>query len=599
MPVIDRRNLRFTLYELLEAHALTTRERYAEHSRETFDAALDLALEISEKYFVPHNREADLNEPHLVDGRVQTIPAVKIALEAFREAGFFSAHASLEHGGMGLPNVVAQAAQAMFVGANPGTGAYAFLTIAAGNLLEAFGTDNQKTRYLEPMRSGRWFGTMALSEPQAGSSLADIMTRAEQLDDGSYRVTGSKMWISAGEHELSENIVHLVLARLKDAPAGVKGISLFIVPRYRASRLEPSTLEHNDVNLAGLLHKMGYRGTTSTVLNFGERGDCRAELVGEPNKGLSMMFHMMNEARIGVGMGAAMLAYQGFLYSLNYARERGQGRLPSSKNPLEPPVKIIQHADVKRMLLAQKTIAEGSFALGLYCSKLVDDQLTADEVTQRDAGLLLDILTPIMKAWASHYGLEANAHAIQILGGYGYTREYPVEQFYRDNRLNPIHEGTNGIQGIDLLGRKVTQFDGASLKLLEREIECAIEEAKSVASTLERANELEAALGVVRETTAIMLEKRAEVGADAFLANSWHYLEFLGHLVIAWMWLRQATVAAQALETNPSGANASFYTGKLHACQYFYRYELPKLAHWGQLLRGLDTTTITMKDEWF
>jgi alkylation response protein AidB-like acyl-CoA dehydrogenase len=601
MPVIDRRNLRFTLYELLGAHALTGRERYAEHSRETFDAALDLALEISEKYFVPHNREADLNEPHVVDGRVQTIPAVKIALGAFRDAGFFSAHASLEQGGMGLPNVVSQAAQAMFIGANPGTGAYAFLTIAAGNLLEAFGTDVQKTRHLGPMRSGRWFGTMALSEPQAGSSLADITTRAEQLDDGSYRVTGSKMWISAGEHELSENIVHLVLARLKDAPAGVKGISLFIVPRYRAanSSLEHPVFEHNDVNLGGLLHKMGYRGTTSTVLNFGERGDCHAELIGEPNKGLSMMFHMMNEARIGVGMGAAMLAYQGFLYSLKYARERGQGRLPSSKNPLEPPVKIIQHADVKRMLLAQKTIAEGSFALGLYCSKLVDDQLTADEPARREAGLLLDILTPIMKAWASHYGLEANAHAIQILGGYGYTREYPVEQFYRDNRLNPIHEGTNGIQGIDLLGRKVTQFEGASLKLLEREIEHAIEDAKSVAATLERANELEAALTVARETTAIMISQRAEVGADAFLANSWHYLELMGHLVIAWMWLQQATVAARALETNPAGADAAFYAGKLHTCQYFYRYELPKLAHWGQLLRALDTTTITMKDEWF
>jgi Acetyl-CoA dehydrogenase C-terminal like/Acyl-CoA dehydrogenase, C-terminal domain len=254
---------------------------------------------------------------------------------------------------------------------------------------------------------------------------------------------------------------------------------------------------------------------------------------------------------------------------------------------------------VKRMLLAQKTIAEGSFALGLYCAKLVDDQRTATEPARREAGLLLDILTPIMKAWASHFGLEANSHAIQILGGYGYTREYPVEQFYRDNRLNPIHEGTNGIQGIDLLGRKVTQFDGASLQLLEREIERAIADAKSVPATLERANELEAALNVARETTAIMLEKRAQVGADAFLANSWHYLEMMGHLVIGWMWLRQATVAARALETSPSGAGAAFYAGKLHACQYFYRYELPKLAHWGQLLRVLDTTTITMQDEWF
>lgn len=596
MPVMDRRNLRFTLYELLQAEALTRRQRFAEHSRETFEAALDLALEISERHFASHNREADLHEPHVVNGRVETIPAVRIALDAFREAGFFSAHASLERGGMGLPNLIHQAAQAMFVGANPGTGAYAFLTIAAGNLIETFGTDAQKSRYLEPMLAGRWFGTMALSEPQAGSSLADITTRAERLEDGSYRVTGSKIWISAGEHELSENIVHLVLARLPGAPAGVKGISLLIVPRYRP---EGNELVHNDVNLGGLLHKMGCRGTTSTVLNFGERGDCRAELVGEAHQGLSMMFSMMNEARIGVGLGAAMLAYQGYLYSLQYARERAQGRLPSSRNPTEDPVKIIRHADVKRMLLAQKTIAEGSLALGLYCSSLVDDQRTGDETTRREAGLLLDILTPIMKAWASHYGLEANAHAIQILGGYGYTREYPVEQFYRDNRLNPIHEGTNGIQGIDLLGRKLTQFDGASLALLEREIEGAIADARLQPSTVDRANELEDALRVARETTAAMLEQRAALGADAFLANSWHYLEMIGHLVIGWIWLRQATVAARALQANPSDADVAFYAGKLHACQYFYRYELPKLAHWGRLLRAMDATTLEMREAWF
>ncbi len=596
MPVMDRRNLRFTLFELLNAEALTRREQFSQHSRETFEAALELALEISEKYFATHARESDLNEPRVVNGRVETIPAIQAALVAFREAGFFSAHASLEEGGMGLPNLISQAAQAMFVGANPGTGAYAFLTIAAGNLIETFGTDAQKSRYLEPMRAGRWFGTMALSEPQAGSSLADITTRAEALQDGSYRVTGSKMWISAGEHELSENIVHLVLARLKDAPAGVKGISLLIVPRYRPNG---AALEPNDVNLGGLLHKMGYRGTTSTVLNFGEGGDCRAELVGEAHKGLSMMFQMMNEARIGVGMGAAMLAYQGYLYSLQYARERAQGRSPSSKNPLEPAVKIVRHADVKRMLLAQKSIAEGSFALGLYCAQLVDDQRTGNETARREAGLLLDILTPIMKAWASHYGLEANSHAIQILGGYGYTREYPVEQFYRDNRLNPIHEGTNGVQGIDLLGRKISQFDGESLKLLEREIERAIRDAKLQPATKDRAEELETALGVAKETTAAMLSARDSVGADAFLANAWHYLELMGHLVIGWIWLQQATVAARAIQMQPSDSDADFYAGKLHTCRYFFRHELPKLAHWGRLLRAMDATTLEMREEWF
>jgi butyryl-CoA dehydrogenase len=597
MPVKDRRNLQFTLFEWLGANELPTRPAFADHSRETFDATLELAQELAEKHFAPHNREADLNEPHLVNGRVHTIPAVKTALEAFRQAGFFSAHAPTESGGMQLPNLIAQAAQSIFVGANPGTSAYAFLTIAAGNLLMSFGTPDQKARYLTPMLEGRWFGTMALSEPQAGSSLADITTRAEQLDDGSYHITGSKMWISAGEHELSENIVHFTLARLKDAPAGVKGISLFIVPRYR---LEAAKLVHNDVNLGGLLHKMGYRGTTSTVLNFGEYGDCRAELIGEPHKGLAYMFQMMNEARIGVGMGAAMMAYQGYLYSLNYARERAQGRLPSSKNPTDPPVRIIEHADVKRMLLSQKAIVEGSFGLGLYCARLMDDSHTLEsETARREAGLLLDILTPIMKAWVSHYGLEANSHAIQILGGYGYTREYPVEQHYRDNRLNPIHEGTNGIQGIDLLGRKITQFEGASWRLLEREIERTIQQARMQLGTLERAGELEHALGVVRETTTALLTRRADAGLDAFLANSWHYLEMLGHLVIGWVWLQQAVIAASALQANPSSADVAFYTGKLQTCRYFYRYELPKLAHWGTLLNAMDRTTLEMRDEWY
>jgi butyryl-CoA dehydrogenase len=404
MPILNRRNLRFVLYELLEATNLCARERFSEHSLGTFEAALDVALEIAEKYFAPHNREADIHEPHILGGKVVLIPEVKIALEKFRDAGFFAAHGDFGMGGMQLPSVIALACQCIFLTANPATAAYPFLTIAAGNLLSSFGSEAQKTEFLGKMLEGRWFGTMALSEPQAGSSLADILTRAEPQADGTYRIVGSKMWISAGEHELSENIVHFVLARVSGAPAGVKGISLFIVPRYRNQN---GTLEHNDVNLAGLLHKMGYRGTTSTVLSFGERGDCHGYLIGEANQGLAYMFQMMNEARIGVGMGAVMLALAGYEYSLEYARSRLQGRNSNNKNPLESQTAIINHADVRRMLLEQKAIGEGGLALGLYASSLVDDEKTHPEETGRkEAALLLELLTPIVKAWSSQLWLH-------------------------------------------------------------------------------------------------------------------------------------------------------------------------------------------------
>jgi alkylation response protein AidB-like acyl-CoA dehydrogenase len=590
-----RRNLRFVLYELLEVTSLTSRERFGEHSLETFEAALGVAFELADKFFASHNRKADIFEPHVVDGKVVLIDEVKVALEKFREAGFFAAHSDFEHGGMQLPNPIALACQCVFLMANPATAAYPFLTIAAGNLLNSFGSEAQKTEFLGNMLEGKWFGTMALSEPQAGSSLADILTRAEPQDDGSYRIVGSKMWISAGEHELSENILHFVLARVTGAPAGVKGISLFIVPRYRNQN---GKLENNDVNLAGLLHKMGYRGTTSTVLNFGERGDCHGFLIGQANQGLAYMFQMMNEARIGVGMGAVMLALAGYEYSLEYARTRLQGR--NNKNPLEPQTAIINHADVRRMLLEQKAIGEGGLALGLYASSLMEDEKThPDEVKRKEAALLLELLTPIVKAWSSQFGLKANENAIQILGGYGYTREYPVEQIYRDNRLNPIHEGTTGIQGLDLLGRKIVQFEGASLKLLTREIQTTIATAQLEERLKNLAAQLENALEQVLQTTEKLLQARAEMGAEVFLANSNVYLEMLGHTVIAWMWLRQALVAVRALDNPQSEFDTNFYLGKIQTCTYFYRFELPKVAVWSNLLISLDTTVLEMQPEWF
>jgi butyryl-CoA dehydrogenase len=594
--IINRRDLDFLLFELLGVERLTRLPRFAEHSRETFTAALDNADAIATEQFAPHNRKSDEHEPQFDGARVQLIAEIKQALDAFSAAGFISATYDYEQGGMQLPFSVWMACSAIFKAANISTEAYALLTAGAANLLRTFGTTEQKARYLPAMLAGRWFGTMVLTEPQAGSSLGDITTSARPIADGTYAIRGAKIFISAGDHELTENIVHFVLARIEGAPAGVKGISLFIVPKVRVSA-DGSLGARNDVALAGLIHKMGFRGTTSTMLNFGEHGECVGELIGPAHQGLACMFQMMNEARIGVGLGAAALGVAGYQASLAYARERPQGRQsgrhsePRGKDGATPQVAIIEHADVRRMLLTQKAYAEGALALCLYAACLSDLHEHAEGAADRtDAGLLLDLLTPVVKAWPSHFCLEANSLAIQIFGGYGYTREYPVEQIYRDNCLNPIHEGTNGIQALDLLGRKVVAAEGKGMALLGREIAATVAEAPEHRGELgaelrQHAAALDDAWQQLTATTRVIASALAADSRRA-LANAFPYLEAFGHTVVAWLWLRQAVIAA----AHTHGAEADFYRGKLAAARYFFRWELPKAALINTRLRELDTT---------
>jgi alkylation response protein AidB-like acyl-CoA dehydrogenase len=592
--LLSRRDLDFLLYRWLDVESLTERPRFAEHSRHTFDAVLDLAAQIATEHFAPHNRAADEHEPRMVDGRVEMIPEVSKALQVFVEAGLMAGTFDEELGGLQLPHVVAQAAMAWLDAGNVGTAAYPFLTMANARLLVAHGSAEQVDEFVRPMIEGRWFGTMALSEPQAGSSLADITTRAEPQDDGSYRLTGNKMWISGGDHELTENIVHLVLARIPGGPPGTKGISLFVVPKFLVGA-DGVLGERNDVVLAGLNHKMGYRGTTNTLLNFGEgvhrpggRAGAVGFLVGEPHRGLTYMFSMMNEARIGVGLGATALGYTGYLHAVDYARTRTQGRSPAAKDPASPPIPIIEHADVRRMLLAAKSYVEGGLALGLYCARLVDEEQTAESADDRArAHLLLEVLTPIAKAWPSRWGPVADDLAIQVHGGYGYTRDYPVEQFYRDNRLNPIHEGTNGIQAIDLLGRKVVLNDGAGLRLL----------LETVCATADRAlgtewTDLAAAL---RELSARLAEVTATLWStgdpEVALANASAYLDAAGHLVVAWLWLEQ--VLALGDETG------DFADGKRAAARWFQRWELPTIRPLLDNLATLDRTVLVTRPSFF
>ncbi|MFK8331604.1 acyl-CoA dehydrogenase [Pseudomonas sp. BJa5] len=596
--LLSARNLAFELYEVLDAEALTQRPRFAEHTRETFDAALTTARTIAEKYFAPHNRKNDEHEPRYENGKAILIPEVKPAVDAFLEAGFLNATRDFEVGGMQLPTLLSQACFAHFQAANAGTTAYPFLTMGAANLIESFGTDEQKRLFLQPMIDGRYFGTMALTEPHAGSSLADIRTRAEPAGDGSYRLRGNKIFISGGDHELSENIVHMVLAKLPDAPPGVKGISLFTVPKYLVNA-DGSLGPRNDVLLAGLFHKMGWRGTTSTALNFGDNGQCVGYLVGKPHQGLACMFQMMNEARIGVGMGAVMLGYAGYLYSLEYARQRPQGRLPDNKDPATAAVPIISHSDVKRMLLAQKAYVEGAFDLGLYAARLFDDTQSGETEAQRQqAHELLDLLTPIVKSWPSEFCLKANELAIQILGGHGYTREYPVEQYYRDNRLNPIHEGTHGIQSLDLLGRKLAQNGGAGLKQLVRLTAGTCERACQFSSLDPLRMPLEQLQVRLQSVTLELLGDLAQGRVNSALANSALYLKAFGHCVIGWRWLEQAIHAEQGLaRDNP--ADRDFYQGKLQAARYFLTWEVPGCHNDLALLEARDDTCLGMHDEWF
>ena len=594
--LLSRRDLDFLLYEWLDVELLTKRPRYAEHSRETFDAVLSLAEEVATEHFAPHNKKADENEPVFDGERVTVIPEVKPALDVFARTGLVASSMDESVGGMQLPHVVSGACFGWFQAANVGTSSYPFLTIGNANLLLEHGTPELVERFVPAMVEGRFFGTMCLSEPQAGSSLADVATRAEPQDDGTYRLFGNKMWISAGEHDLSENIVHLVLARIPGSPPGVKGISLFVVPKVLVGD-DGALGERNDVVLAGLNHKMGYRGTTNTLLNFGEgvhrpggRPGAVGYLVGEQHRGLAYMFHMMNEARIGVGSGATALGYTGYLKSLQYARERPQGRPIAAKDPSAPQVPIVQHADVRRMLLAQKSYVEGALALVLYCGRLVDDERTAETEEERDrAHLLLDTLTPIAKSWPSQWCLEANSLAIQVLGGYGYTREYDVEQHYRDNRLNPIHEGTHGIQALDLLGRKVVMHGGAGLALLVETIGATTARARAAGGqAAEHADELDAVVQRVGEVTAALW---AGMDPEVALANASVYLEAVGHVVVAWLWLEQLLAAGDA--------SGDFYEGKRQAARYFFGFELPRTGPQLDLLNSLDRTTLDMQDAWF
>lgn len=593
------KDLDFLLFEVLAAEELCIRDRFKEHSGEGFREFLAAAFKVSEKYFLPYRSGSDQHEPTFDAGRVIVRPEIKPALDALANMGMLAASQDTEHGGLQLPWCVGQAAMALFHNSNVATATYAFLTTGALNVILAHGTDDQRRLYAQPMMSGQFLGTMDLTEPQAGSSLGDIRTSAVPAPDGSYLLKGTKMYISAGDHEISENIIHLVLARLPDAPPGTKGISLFIVPKYLINT-DGTLGEHNDVAVSGLIHKMGWRGIPSTIVNFGDADHCVGYLLGPPHQGLACMFHMMNEARQVIGLTASMLGYAGYIESLEYARNRPQGRRFGNRDPKSPQVNIVEHPDVRRMLIMQKAYVEGGLALCLYGARLADEVKTAaSEVEREDAELLLSVLTPIIKAWPSDYCLAANSLAIQVFGGYGYSREYPVEQLYRDNRLNPIHEGTNGIQSLDLLGRKISVANGRAFDLLIATVRATLSEVSrdSSQTITTLADKLSPLVDQIAEKTAGLRDALHTSNRGVVLSHASNYLEVIGHMVVGWLWLRQATVAEQHLERT-TGDQRNFYLGKIYAARYFISHELPLVAAKLEVLTTLDPIFTDMDEAW-
>ncbi|MCP5264890.1 MAG: acyl-CoA dehydrogenase [Burkholderiaceae bacterium] len=613
---MNRTHLDFLLYDWLGVDALTQRARYADHARETFDAVLDMSERLAREKFAPFNRLADTEEPSFDGERVRLPQATADATRAYVESGLVAAGQDAEVGGMQLPYVIEMAANAWFYEASIAISGYAMLSTANANLLMAAGTPAQRRAFAQGIWDGRFMGTMCLSEPQAGSGLADITTRALPDGDGfeadplgpRYRLRGNKMWISAGDHELSENIVHLVLAKIPDAkgalPAGVKGISLFIVPKHLLDERGQPSGERNDVALAGLNHKLGYRGTVNTLLNFGEGGHAVrggpgaiGYRVGEPGDGLRHMFHMMNEARINVGLGAAMLGLAGFAASLEYARNRTQGRpLDALDAPGSSPqraVPLVSHPDVRRMLIAQKAYAEGALALCLYTARLVDEKRTGAGAAANEAAQVLELLTPIVKSWPSEWCLEGNNLAIQVHGGYGYTRDFPVEQYWRDNRLNMIHEGTHGIQALDLLRRKVRADGGRALSLWRDRVRSTCEAAAADTGLAEHAAALSTSadrLGPVAESA-----WAAASNAEA-LANATAYLQAFGHTVIAWV-LLDVALAATARLREPQ-APADLLRGQIHSARYFFAHELPRAAVWLAPVEARERSFIDLQEAW-
>ncbi len=587
---VSKRNIEFMLDEVFDLQSLTQYPYYEDHSLETFHMILDTAHKIAANLMFPFLKDMDRESPEWTDGTVKVHPVVKQFLNEIGLGGWIQAEKPYDIGGQQIPITLKQMVNYIFAAANYSLFAYPSLTGGAANLIHTFGSEEMKNTYLDKMYTGEWQGTMALTEPDVGSSLGDLATQAEETSAGYYKIKGTKIFISAGNHNAVENVIHLMLARIKGAPAGVKGISLFVVPQYRING--KGEYEYNDVFCGGIEHKLGYRGCPICQLNMGENKDCRGYLVGKPNQGLAYMFQMMNEARVGVGLGAVAKSTAAYYASLEYARQRLQGRRLTEKNPNAPMIAIINHPDIKRMLLYQRAIIEGALSLAMQASYYED--LAKMGIDHERHELLIDFLVPIIKSYPAEMGILSTSAAIQILGGYGFCGDFPVEQYYRDIRIDTLHEGTTCMQGQDILGRKVVMKQGVAFTYFRNEITNTIASAKKMNTLADMADSLEDALKSLVDVTNSLLGLASQGKNDEFLADSVLYLELISIIAIAWQWLKQAITAETAIANHPSDQDDNFYQGKIYTCRYFFDYEIPKIEGLAIRLKASSKVTVEM-----
>ncbi len=598
---VDINTLKFFLYNVHQVEDLLQTERFSEYDKTSLDLFLDSIKTFSDTALHPFIKEMDEKPSYFKDGKINVHPQFESILKTAGDLGIVGAIFDFEDGGMQLPTTVFQAAHFIMSAANNHVPGYFGLTSGSANLILSFGSQELKDMYVPKMLDLTWGGTMCLTEPQAGSSLSDVMTLATPTTEDFYQIKGQKIFISAGDHQFSSNFVHLVLARIKGAPAGTKGVSLFVVPKNRPS--ENGEFSYNDAAIAGEFEKMGQKGYCTTHIVFGDHDDCRGWLVGEPNKGLSYMFQMMNEARISTGLMGAAIASAAYYSSLKYANERPQGRKLNSsgqKNAEEEQTLIINHPDIKRLLFSQKAIVEGSMSLILQTAKYLDQEMTSTNPEEKEKyHLLLEILTPIVKTYPAEQGIQSISNAVQILGGYGFCFDFMPQQYYRDIRIIALYEGTTGIQSLDLLGRKITMKNGKALELLAVEIQETIKNASKFDDLKPFANTLLENLGLVQKVIGTITPYALKGNYERFLADATVFMDFFGTIVIGWQWLKTATVAQQILVDTNANQPSTFYKSKIHTMKFYYTYEMSKTKGLAKTVMNDKELTIKISKDYF
>lgn len=564
-------SIKFLLHQVHGSSHILGKGKFSAYDASTIDMFLDSVTSFSDTDLFPFIREMDEKPAEFKEGAIKVHPQFERIFRQARELGLIPSIFNESDGGLQMPNSLFHAAYYIMEAANNHVTGYLGLTTGAANLIATFGSESLKSTYLPKMLDLEWTGTMCLTEPQAGSSLSDIKTVATPTENGNYKVNGQKIFISSGDHQFAENIVHLLLGRIEGAPQGTKGVSLFVVPKYRISE---NGLEDNHVITAGEFQKLGQRGYCTAHLAF---EDSEAWLVGEANKGLSYMFQMMNEARIATGRMGAGIASAAYYASLQYARERPQGRKltsTGSKDLEQEQTLIINHPDVKRMLLHQKAIVEGSLSLILQASHYLDREQLAEGEEKEKYNLLLELLTPVVKTYPAEKGVESVSQGLQVLGGYGFCTDFILQQYYRDIRIIPIYEGTTGIQSLDLMGRKIGLKNGKVLEWMGAEVQKTIESANQHAELSTYASQLGEQMAIIQQVIQQLMPLAQKGDFERYLSDATVFMDLFGTVVVGWQWLKMSVSALD--EMDKSNYSNSFLQGKVHTMKFYFKYEMSR-----------------------